>query len=55
MKFVLGREVTTLVDSHQSAGIHQAKFDASSLASGFYLYRIQAEYYVETRQMMLIK
>lgn len=52
---MLGREVTTLVDSHQSAGIHQAKFDASSLASGVYLYRIQAENYVETRQMMLIK
>jgi len=52
---LLGREVTTLVDSHQSAGIHKAEFDASNLASGVYIYRIQAENYVETRQMTLIK
>ena len=52
---LLGREVTTLVDSQQSAGIHQVKFDASNLASGVYIYRIQAENYVETRQMTLIK
>jgi len=40
---ILGREVTTLVDHQQiEAGTHRVVFDASSVASGFYLYRIVA-------------
>lgn len=38
---ILGREVAVLVDGVQSAGAHEARFDASSLASGMYLVRLE--------------
>ncbi len=38
----LGQIVATLVNTQKSAGYHEAKLDATELASGIYLYRIQA-------------
>lgn len=52
---MLGREVKTLVNERKAAGRHQSTFDASSLSSGMYIYRIQAGNYMKTRKMMLIK
>ena len=52
---VLGRQVTTLVNSQQSAGTYEVSFDASELSSGTYLYRLEAGEYTETRQMMFVK
>jgi hypothetical protein len=39
---ILGREVATLVDGQQNAGVYKAGFDGSWLASGVYFYRIVA-------------
>ena len=53
---LLGREVATLIDGElYNKGSHQAKFDASALASGLYLYRLEAGGFIQTRKMMLIK
>lgn len=51
----LGQHIKQLVNETQNAGWHETTFDASSLASGLYIYRIEAEDFVETRQMLLIK
>jgi len=52
---MLGQKVMTLVQEKMDAGFHAVKFDASSLASGMYIYRIQAGEFVSTKKMMLIK
>jgi len=52
---IIGRRVALLVDEPKIAGWHEISFDASSLASGIYIYRIQAGSFVETRQMVLVK
>lgn len=52
---ITGRQMATLVDGPQQSGPHQATFDASGLASGIYLYRLQAGEFVQTRQMVLVK
>ncbi len=52
---ILGQEVKTLVNGYQAAGRYTAKFDASSLSSGVYFYRIQSGSYSSIKKMMLIK
>jgi photosystem II stability/assembly factor-like uncharacterized protein len=52
---ILGNEFATLVDEYREAGSYEVEFDASGLASGLYLYRLQAEGYIETKKMILIK
>ncbi len=59
---ILGREVTTLVNSIQESGRHNIDFNASSLASGVYFYRIEAVpvngqsgNFVQTKKMVLLK
>ena len=53
---MLGRKVATLINGEQmNAAYHTVKFDASALASGMYIYRIEAGSFVSTKKMMLIK
>ena len=54
---VLGQKVATLLQSQQmSVGTHSVNFDASQLASGMYLYRLDAgSSYSKTLTMMLMK
>ena len=52
---ILGEEVASLVSDRLSAGSYSYEWDASKLASGVYLYRLQAGDYVETRKMVLMR
>lgn len=52
---VLGREVKTLVNEVRQAGSYTIDFNASTLSSGVYFYRLTAGNYVETKSMTLIK
>ena len=52
---VLGQDVVTLMDGEVQAGRHQVQWDANGVASGVYLYRIQAGTFVETKKMLLIR
>ena len=51
----LGKEVATLLNEEKSAGSYQIEFNASSLASGVYYYRINAGSFVDTKKMILMK
>ena len=52
---LLGQEVATVVYEKLTAGEYRYDWDAGRLASGVYLYRIQAGDYVKTKKMILIK
>lgn len=52
---IQGQKVATLVNSRQTAGEYDVRFDASDLASGIYMYRISTPSQTITRQMVLIK
>jgi hypothetical protein len=52
---VLGRGLTTLVNGVEEAGYKSVNFDASTLPSGVYFYRLDAGTFVETKKLILIK
>jgi len=52
---VTGKEVATLVNEYKSAGKHQMDFNASTLASGIYFYKLVAGNYTETKKMVVLK
>ena len=53
---ILGREVQTLVNNEEKVRWrYKIQFDASTLASGVYFYRIQAGSFVNTKKMMVLK
>lgn len=59
---ILGRKVTTLVDKEQKPGNYEVKFDASSLSSGIYFYKLQlgnssagsGQGFADTKKMLLL-
>lgn len=52
---LLGQEVATLVDARLNSGNHTVSFNAAQLASGVYIYRLQAGQHLQTKKMLLIK
>jgi hypothetical protein len=51
----LGQKIAELVNEYQSAGNHIKEFQAGSLPSGIYFYRITAGSYQKMLKMMLVK
>lgn len=52
---MLGREVSVVVNEREEAGVHEVRFDGSGLASGVYIYRLQAGDFVQMRKLLLLK
>ncbi len=52
---MLGKEIATLVNEQQRAGRYRVNFDASSLASGVYIYRLSAGKFSDSKKMVLTK
>ncbi|OAN64105.1 hypothetical protein A8B79_14010 [Balneola sp. EhC07] len=52
---ILGRKVATLANERKEAGYHQVVFDARALASGVYLYRLEAGNNIFIKKLTLIK
>jgi len=57
---IMGRIVKTLINSQQNAGFKSIQWNAtndagSPLSAGLYLYKIQADNFVQTRKMVLLK
>ena len=52
---IRGEEVALLINGTVPAGDHQVSWDASGFASGIYFYRLQADDFVRTRKMLLLK
>jgi hypothetical protein len=51
----LGAEVATLVNKVMPTGHQSVVFNATKLASGMYVYRLQSGNFVETKKMILLK
>lgn len=52
---VLGREVATLVNERRDAGTYIEQFNAASLSTGVYFYKLTAGSFIEIKRMMLLK
>ena len=52
---ILGEHVKTIAEGMYETGYYKVTFDASSLPSGTYIYRLESNEFVETRKMLLLK
>ena len=52
---LLGEKVASVISKQLQQGKYRYAWDASNLASGVYLYRLQAGNDVETRKMVLMR
>ena len=57
---IFGQLVRTLVDKKQEAGFQSVEWDSQNefgvpVASGVYIYRLEADHFVQTKKMLLLK
>ena len=52
---ILGKEVQTLVSEVKSAGSYEVSFNAASLSSGVYFYKLESGNFIDTKKMFLLK
>ena len=50
-----GRRVAVLVDEHMSGGAYEVRWNAADLASGTYLYRMQAGSFTQTLRATVVR
>ncbi|MDZ7622923.1 MAG: T9SS type A sorting domain-containing protein [Ignavibacteriaceae bacterium] len=51
----LGQEVAEIINSRLKEGYHEVDFDAGTLTSGIYFYRLEADKFVDVKKMIIIK
>lgn len=52
---ILGNEVAILVNEEKEPGVYEVEFNSNNIASGIYIYQLNASEFVETRKMILIR
>ena len=52
---ILGERIKTMVNEFKTKGNHNISFNASSLASGVYVYKLQAGDFISSKKMILLK
>ncbi|UCF63317.1 MAG: cellulase family glycosylhydrolase [bacterium] len=50
-----GQEISVLVNEKKRAGGHSIPFHSEFVSSGIYFYKIQVEYFEQTRKMLILK
>ncbi len=52
---ILGEKIVTLVNEEKDAGNYHVPFNANNLSSGIYFYKLQANEFIQTKKMILLK
>ncbi len=52
---ITGKNISTLVNAYQNAGIYEINFEANNLTSGVYFYKIITDKFTETKKFTFIK
>ena len=52
---ILGNEIKTLANEQKANGRYTVQFDASSLASGMYVYQLRVNDFISSKKMLLLK
>jgi hypothetical protein len=52
---ILGKEISTLINEYLSAGNYSVNFNGGNIPSGVYFYRLEANRYITTKKMLMIK
>ena len=52
---LLGEQIATLIEEQRSAGIYKFTWNARGLASGVYLYRLEAGEFVQSKKLILMR
>jgi len=52
---LLGKEVVSLIDERMPSGQHSVEFDVQNMASGVYLYRVEAGRFVDVKKLLLLR
>jgi flagellar hook assembly protein FlgD len=50
-----GRQIETLINSFQSAGVYSVNWHAEHLPNGAYFIKMKTESYTKTQKIMLVK